>query len=312
MKILPDVSIISFMFDGSRKCSARPILAGMSDLVSRVNKIELQCEGGTADKTAADPPPEDQFIAMKQQVQTILRDSETLVREYNILAKQHRGATHQGIQKSVKIRSNLVKVDDLLLKMLDSYRRNSDRRRLSFGPRWSEEESRARYDNLEKLREQADKVLEVFKSGAVILDNVEQSHVVPRFNVNRDDAHKPIFVSDGVESQPSTPDSEEAEAMQQWKQADVKHGQVLVEIGDAVDRIHQCAMSIDDKGRQQTELINMIRDRQMKTKEGISTAEGRIRQIIETERSSAFWCRIVMGIVAIVLVGWIMQRITKV
>jgi len=304
----------------------------------RVDRIATECtKDGKKDASGAGGKQKDDFLAAKSGLYQLLYEVKENIRERHTLQRRN-GNTYETIRKGAEISEQLKQIDVDFKKIQDIHKKQRGfARRRSLG--LTDEELDNRLSDLNLLKQQIEEARTAFRNNRAISTDKLTSmsgasplstrtttadHVVPPRTIGAPTAREgggevALDIAEerralGLSSPGGgarEPTEAERQAMDRWKRRDQAMDRQLDEIGEGVERLGDIAQNINATADRHTVMAQEIARSADKAHSNLQTLSLKMKKVMETQRNSTFFCRIILVVVLIGCVGYIYWAITN-
>ncbi|CAD7960755.1 unnamed protein product [Amoebophrya sp. A120] len=279
------------------------LLPGMSQLITKLEEIQVACGEKEDPENKKQRAKQDDYTIMKRQLHGMLHILRTNIRERNKITKKH-GNNYQAIQKKVRIMEQISEIEKYLPKLQQIQMKQAKAKRLP------QEEIDFRIQDIRNIVKQLEEAKIALQSNVDVaedeFDEGEDDVFGPGTNSKEKNATANLLEHRYQLERDQTGrdlNEDEQQAIQRWKDRDENFDQMLDQIGVLADRLNPLVSTIGEAAQRQSIIANDISKKTEKADEDIKTMGGKLKYVLQQERNSDFICKLIMFLVLLTVMG---------
>eukprot|EP00922_Rhytidocystis_sp_ex-Travisia-forbesii_P061330 GHVS01090921.1.p1 GENE.GHVS01090921.1~~GHVS01090921.1.p1 ORF type:complete len:321 (-),score=88.57 GHVS01090921.1:497-1459(-) len=289
----------------SRKCP-------LDELLSKVEMIEKEClvdersQEHMLDKLGQ---VKDEFNRIKGGIYIYMEECRSLIRERQEIVRLS-GNSVDSIERGVKINGSLKRMEQDFRRLVEVYTRQCRQRtKLEL----SDEELEERYKAINMVKRQIEEcraTSRLFGGRGGAGEDV--GGVEETFKTLTELRTEKLDGGEGEGRVVVTWEDEKAEdveVIERWRERDAEFDKHIAEIGDAVDRIGEVAVTIGDKAEVQGQMAEELQLQTDDAANELKIVNNALRTVIKKQKSATCCCRVVL---AVILLGLVLLVVTLV
>uniref|UniRef100_A0A0G4I743 t-SNARE coiled-coil homology domain-containing protein n=1 Tax=Chromera velia CCMP2878 TaxID=1169474 RepID=A0A0G4I743_9ALVE len=279
-------------------------IRGIDELMTRLERVEI--ETGVKQKEGQQPEQpqiKDDFLRLRAIMYDNLGETLEAIKERHNIQKR-KGNCVEAVQKGAFVKEQLKKLDLDFVKLHDIYRKQSTQKR-----KFSEEEMKKRFEDMQDLKRRIEEAKMTFRNAGGVKSQDLKTITEMRRQMNLEAGNTGKGAGAGVRREAEEVTEEDKKTMQRWKERDEDFDRQLGLIGEGADRIKEVGQRIGDLADQQNAAVTELHGDADQAQGEINELNIKIKKVMDSQKNTTFFCRIILIVVLIALLGFLFTRL---
>lgn len=305
---------ISKLIGGDRSASSKKTVSqaaynkgSLEELLEVVKTIEEECLLDPEKDKEAEKDL-DPFFKCKNAITHVVEETRDLIEQRRRILET-KGTTYEAIAKRSAITDNIAYMKKKFQELGDIYAQQYRQRKALKLP---EEELDDRHQQLNALLKEIESVHKLSKGGAAVASApLERGSVVGLAELTARQPFKEGSYHDqgSFEPQPEELTEEDQIVLQRWKERDKQFDAQVAQIGDAIDRIADVAVTIGEQADVQNQIVEELTQQTNQAAAELQVLDSKLKKFMKEQTASNFCCKLILLLLVMLLICFVFSTI---
>lgn len=278
----------------------------LEELILVAKTIEEECLVNPENKDSEKDM--DPFFKCKSVIVHVVEETRDLIEQRRRILET-KGTTYEAIAKRSAISDNMAYLKRKFQELGEIYAQQYKQRKAL---KLSDEELDDRHKQLNDILREIELVHKLSKGGAGGPSGAFERGTAVALEdlMSREPAQEDGWVSRaGMEPQPEELTEEDQIVLQRWKERDKQFDEQVAQIGDAIDRIADVAVTIGEQADKQSHVVEELTQQTDQAAAQLQLLDSKIKKFMKQQSASNFCCKLILLLIVMLLICFVFSTV---